>query len=282
MRAIWVWAVLKPGFLAMLKDPFDTMPLDIIVFDVLPASDGNGEGRVSLANEIKDPGTSSSSSFWVVCGELIVQVSCGTRSIQLRSKSNAKVKDWVAAINDAGLRPPEGWCHPHRFGSFAPPRGLTDDGSQAQWFVDGQAAFEAIAVAIEEAKSEIFICGWWLCPELYLRRSFHAHVSSRLDALLEAKAKQGVQRNKAPYEQAIPLLMPQHHMVIPHYMSESREMDVQINVGNDHKDIKRQDSFSSRSSYQDVPLLIPQEAEGLDFFHWTEWRLKIKWIGSDS
>ncbi|GJT28101.1 phospholipase D zeta 1-like protein isoform X1, partial [Tanacetum coccineum] len=40
-----VWAVLKPGFLALLKDPFDPEPLDIIVFDVLPPSDGNGEGR---------------------------------------------------------------------------------------------------------------------------------------------------------------------------------------------------------------------------------------------
>lgn len=49
-----VWAVLKPGFLALLKDPFDANPLDIIVFDVLPASDGNGEGRVSLAKEIKE------------------------------------------------------------------------------------------------------------------------------------------------------------------------------------------------------------------------------------
>lgn len=178
-----VWAVLKPGFLALLEGPFDTKPLDIIVFDVLPASDGNGEGRVSLAKEIKERNPLRHS----------FKVSCGSRSIRLRTKSNAKVKDWVAAINDAGLRPPEGWCHPHRFGSFAPPRGLTEDGSQAQWFVDGLAAFEAIALAIEEAKSEIFICGWWLCPELYLRRPFHAHASSRLDALLEAKAKQGVQ-----------------------------------------------------------------------------------------
>lgn len=40
---------------------------------------------------------------------------------------------------------------------------------------------------------QIFICGWWLCPELYLRRPFHAHASSRLDFLLESKAKQGVQ-----------------------------------------------------------------------------------------
>uniref|UniRef100_A0A5B7AMQ6 Phospholipase n=1 Tax=Davidia involucrata TaxID=16924 RepID=A0A5B7AMQ6_DAVIN len=399
-----VWAVLKPGFFALLKDPLDTTPLDIIVFDVLPASDGNGEGRVSLAKEIKEYNPLRHS----------FKVSCGTRSIKLRTRSNAKVKDWVAAINDAGLRPPEGWCHPHRFGSFAPPRGLTEDGSQAQWFVDGRAAFEAIACAIEEAKSEIFICGWWLCPELYLRRPFHAHATSRLDALLEEKAKQGVQiyvllykevalalkinsvyskrkllgihenvrvlrypdhfssgvylwshheklvivdyqicfiggldlcfgrydsfehtvgdyppliwpgkdyynpresepnswedtmkdeldrgkyprmpwhdvhcalwgppcrdvarhfvqrwnyakRNKAPNEQAIPLLMPQHHVVIPHYMGRSREIEVESKkVGDNYVDIKRQDSFSSQSSFQDIPLLMPQEADELD------------------
>lgn len=49
-----MWAVLKPGFLALLADPFDTKPMDIIVFDVLPASDGSGEGRVSLATEVKE------------------------------------------------------------------------------------------------------------------------------------------------------------------------------------------------------------------------------------
>lgn len=51
---VQVWAVLKPGFLALLGDPLDTKPIDIIVFDVLPSSDGNGDGRVSLATEIKD------------------------------------------------------------------------------------------------------------------------------------------------------------------------------------------------------------------------------------
>ncbi|XP_077218089.1 phospholipase D P1 [Tasmannia lanceolata] len=399
-----VWAVLKPGFLALLEDPFDTKLLDIIVFDVLPPSDGNGEGRVSLAKETKERNPLRYG----------FTVSCGSRNIKLRTKSSAKVKDWVAAINDAGLRPPEGWCHPHRFGSFAPPRGLTEDGSQAQWFVDGQAAFEAIALSIEEAKSEIFITDWWLCPELYLRRPFHLHGSSRLDSLLEAKAKQGVQiyillykevalalkinsvyskrrllnihenvrvlrypdhfstgvylwshhekivivdyqicfiggldlcfgrydtfehkvgdhppliwpgkdyynpresepnswedtmkdeldrvkyprmpwhdihcalwgpacrdvarhfvqrwnyakRNKAPNEQAIPLLMPQQHMVIPHYMGKSKEIDAQNKqLEENHKDIKRQDSFSARSSFQDIPLLLPQETDGRD------------------
>ncbi|KAL3508128.1 hypothetical protein ACH5RR_033510 [Cinchona calisaya] len=399
-----VWAVLKPGFLAFLRDPFDAQPLDIIVFDVLPASDGNGDGRVSLAKEVKDHNPLRH----------YFRVSCGIRCIKVRTKTNAKVKDWVAAINDAGLRPPEGWCHPHRFGSFAPPRGLTEDSSQAQWFVDGRAAFGAIALAIEDAKSEIFICGWWLCPELYMRRPFDAHASSRLDALLEMKAKQGVQiyillykevalalkinsvyskkkllgihenvrvlrypdhfstgvylwshhekivivdhyicflggldlcfgrydsfdhkvgdypplnwpgkdyynpresepnswedtmkdeldrqkyprmpwhdvhcalwgppcrdvarhfvqrwnyakRNKAPLEDAIPLLMPQHHMVIPHYMGISREIDDENKKnGNIHKDIKKQESFSSRSSCHDIPLLMPQDLELLD------------------
>lgn len=70
-------------------------------------------------------------------------------------RNNSKVKEWVAAINDAGLRPPEGWCNPHRFGSFAPPRGLLEDDSYVQWFVDGQAAFEAIASSIERAKSQV-------------------------------------------------------------------------------------------------------------------------------
>ncbi|KAJ1699336.1 hypothetical protein LUZ63_007848 [Rhynchospora breviuscula] len=178
-----VWAVLKPGFLALLEDPFDAKLLDIILFDVLPSSDGNGEGRVVLAKETKERNPLHSG----------FQISCGSRTVKMRLRSNSKVKGWVAAINDAGLRPPEGWCYAHRFGSFAPPRGLTDDGTEAQWFVDGEAAFAAIASSIEEAKSEIFITDWWMCPELYLRRPFHLHASSRLDYLLEERAKQGVQ-----------------------------------------------------------------------------------------
>ncbi|XP_027363640.1 phospholipase D zeta 1 isoform X4 [Abrus precatorius] len=398
-----VWAVLKPGFLALLADPFDMQPLDIIVFDVLPASDGNGDGRLSLASEVKDRNPLRHS----------FKVTCGIRSIRIRVKSSSKVKDWVAAINDAGLRPPEGWCHPHRYGSFAPPRGLVDDGSQAQWFIDGRTAFEAIASSIEDAKSEIFICGWWLCPELYLRRPFHTHASSRLDNLLEAKARQGIQiyillykevalalkinsvyskrkllsihenvrvlrypdhfstgvylwshheklviidnhicfiggldlcfgrydtpehkvgdfppqiwpgkdyynpresepnswedtmkdelerekyprmpwhdvhcalwgppcrdiarhfvqrwnyakRNKAPYEQAIPLLMPQHHMVIPHYLGSSSEIHIESKNTDNYRVLKREDSFSSSSQDQDIPLLLPQESDALD------------------
>lgn len=58
--------------------------------------------------------------------------------------------------------------------------------------------------------------------------------------------------------------MPQQHMVIPHYMGRSQELQVESENVNNHKEIKRQDSFSSRSSLQDIPLLLPQEADEMD------------------
>ncbi|XP_052164261.1 phospholipase D zeta 1-like [Oryza glaberrima] len=396
-----VWAVLKPGFLALLQDPFDPKLLDIVIFDVSPHMDRNGEGQSTLAREIKEHNPL----------HFAFEVSSGGRTIKLRTRSSAKVKDWVSAINTA-RRPPEGWSHPHRFGSFAPPRGLTEDGSVVQWFLDGQAAFNAIASSIEEAKSEIFITDWWLCPELYLRRPFHHHESSRLDILLESRAKQGVQiyillykevslalkinsmyskqrllnihenvkvlrypdhfstgiylwshhekivivdnqvcyiggldlcfgrydtpehkvvdvppsiwpgkdyynpresepnswedtmkdeldrtkyprmpwhdvqcalygpacrdiarhfvqrwnyakRNKAPNEQAIPLLMPQHHMVIPHYMGKIKESNDKVSKQTHVEDIKGQklSSLKAPASCQDIPLLLPHEPD---------------------
>ncbi|KAJ7527416.1 hypothetical protein O6H91_16G053700 [Diphasiastrum complanatum] len=390
-----VWAVLKPGFLAFLEDPFIAKPLDIIIFDVL--ADGSAEGHISLAKLSKER---NPLAFGFV-------VTCGNRTVKVRTKHAGAARDWVAAINDAGLRPPEGWCHPHRFGSFAPPRGIVPDSSEAQWFVDGKAAFEAIASAIEDAKSQIFIAGWWLCPELYMRRPFAMFESSRLDSLLEAKAKEGVQvyvllykevalalkinslyskrrllaihenirvlrfpdhfasgvylwshheklvivdqhvsflggldlcfgrydtpqhvlhdypptiwpgkdyynpresepgswedamkdeldrqrlprmpwhdahialwgpacrdvarhfvqrwnhakRQKAPNEQAIPLLLPHHHMIIPHYLSENETTDA---MNEEVEDSLQQSPFlgSARSSVQDLPFLLPAE-----------------------
>lgn len=396
-----VWAVLKPGFLAILGDPFDAKPLDIIVFDVLPPVDrGATEGLIALArlNKERNPLRFS------------FMVTCGTRSVRIRTQRANRAKDWVANINDAGLRPPEGWCHPHRFGSFAPPRGFSD-GSEAQWFVDGKAAFEAIATAIENARSEIFIAGWWLCPDLYLRRPFSSNEASRLDHLLEAKAKMGVQifillykevalalkinsnytkqrllklhenikvlrfpdhfssgvylwshhekfvivdhhvcflggldlcfgrydspdhrvsdhpsfiwpgkdyynpresepnswedtmkdeldrqkvprmpwhdvqcalwgppcrdvarhfvqrwnyakRSKAPNENTIPLLLPQHHMVIPHYLTGNEEIEAKVEAENEllrQSSVAQEQSTSGRSSYSDIPLLLPKD-----------------------
>ncbi|XP_073292448.1 phospholipase D zeta 1-like [Primulina huaijiensis] len=178
-----VWLVLKQGFLAFLENHFEAKLLDIIIFDTPPASNAKGHDEVYLARVLKQRNPLRHA----------FQVSGGNRNIKLRTTSHAKVRDWVSAINEVGSKCSESWRSLHRFNSFAPTRGLVEDGSQAQWFIDGKAAFEAIASSIENASSEIYITGWWLCPELYLRRPFHNNSSFRLDVLLEAKAKQGVQ-----------------------------------------------------------------------------------------
>lgn len=73
-----------------------------------------------------------------------------------------------------------------------------------------------------------------------------------------------LQRTKAPNEHTIPLLMPRHHMVIPHYMGRSKEMDIDNSKEDNTKEIDNQSSSSSQSPPQDIPLLLPQEAGGED------------------
>lgn len=47
-------------------------------------------------------------------------------------------------------------------------------------------------------------------------------------------------------------------------MGKSKEINAENKKqDSSHKDVKRQDSFSFRSSYQDIPLLLPQEPDGL-------------------
>ncbi|KAG0501093.1 hypothetical protein HPP92_001165 [Vanilla planifolia] len=71
-------------------------------------------------------------------------------------------------------------------------------------------------------------------------------------------------RSKALHEETIPLLMPHHHMVIPHYMGPNKEVINDSKPQTVNLRVKRQESLSSRSSYQDIPLLLPQEPDGLD------------------
>ena len=58
------------------------------------------------------------------------------------------------------------WTKPQPHGSFAPVRRNT----RARWLVDGFRTFEAMADALEAATAEIMIAGWWVAPDLVLRR----------------------------------------------------------------------------------------------------------------
>ena len=58
------------------------------------------------------------------------------------------------------------WTNPQPRGSFAPVR----EGCRARFLVDGMPCFAAMATAFEAAREEILIAGWWVCPDLVLRR----------------------------------------------------------------------------------------------------------------
>ena len=81
--------------------------------------------------------------------------------------------------------------HDHRFQSFAPER----EGNDVKWYVDGCGYMYAVSVALERAQHEIWIMDWWLSPELYLRRPPAKNEEYRIDKMLSAAAKRGVQVN---------------------------------------------------------------------------------------
>lgn len=80
------------------------------------------------------------------------------------------------------------WAKPNRFDSFAPVR----QNVFAQWLVDGRDYMWNVSRAISMAKDVIYIHGWWLSPELYMRRPAAISQKWRLDRLLQRKAREGV------------------------------------------------------------------------------------------
>ncbi|CAM1511164.1 Fc.00g086770.m01.CDS01 [Cosmosporella sp. VM-42] len=79
-------------------------------------------------------------------------------------------------------------CDQHRFNSYFPER----EGNLVKWYVDGRDYFWAVSVALEQAKESIYICDWWLSPELFLRRPPYHNQEFRIDKLLKRKAAEGV------------------------------------------------------------------------------------------
>ncbi|KAL2206587.1 putative phospholipase PldA [Sarocladium strictum] len=79
-------------------------------------------------------------------------------------------------------------CDSNRFQSYFPVR----DGNHVKWYVDGRDYFWAVSIALEQAKESIYICDWWLSPELFLRRPPYHKQEYRLDQILKRKAEAGV------------------------------------------------------------------------------------------
>jgi phospholipase D1/2 len=54
----------------------------------------------------------------------------------------------------------------HRYNSFAPIR----QNCGIDFFVDGADYYKEVALALLQARKEVFISGWWVSPQFYLIR----------------------------------------------------------------------------------------------------------------
>lgn len=106
---------------------------------------------------------------------------------------NSVVNDWKGKP-DVSLK--------HRYASFAP----MSQGNNVKYHVDGCAYFWAISEALEKVKESIWILGWWISPEVYLRRPPSENEKYRLDRMLLAVAERGVKVNVIVFKE------------IPHFM----------------------------------------------------------------
>ncbi|KAI8985892.1 hypothetical protein BDB01DRAFT_720977 [Pilobolus umbonatus] len=160
------WVLLRDSYFALISDIASTTVNDVFLFDK------------NLIVENKTPG---------LLGKYHHHITIQNKFRRIEFKgSRREVDDWMASIKNA-LRH-NVWIENHRFGSFAPIR----ENANVEWFVDGENHFKAVAKAILDADSEIFIADWWLSPELYLQRPAEMNEEYRLDRLLKRKAEQGV------------------------------------------------------------------------------------------
>ncbi|XP_035263647.1 phospholipase D1 isoform X1 [Anguilla anguilla] len=110
------------------------------------------------------------------------------RALTIKCSTYRQASWWGQSILEFALKYGKDYLKENRHGSFAPVR----ENIPTKWFVNAADYFGAIADALEGAKEEIFITGWWLSPEIFLKRPVVDGNTWRLDYILKRKAEQGV------------------------------------------------------------------------------------------
>jgi phospholipase D1/2 len=148
-----VWAVLKPGCLSFYASRLDKVPLEAIMF----------QPSTVVADQLSNTGSQN--------GALIVD---SAWMCELKFDNTINQKTWVSAIEGAVLQCP--YVERSRFSYES-----TDTTSliksemgshscQAQWFVNGKEYFEHLYTALNEAKWQVLLSGWFLSADIYLKR----------------------------------------------------------------------------------------------------------------
>lgn len=112
------------------------------------------------------------------------------RSLVLKCKSNHQQREWYDKITYMMQSEVGRYFHQPQFlinDSFAPVRA----NQMTRWYVNAAQYMEHVLLGLNNAKEEIFITDWWLCPELFLKRPSD-DLQYRLDKILLKKANEGV------------------------------------------------------------------------------------------
>jgi hypothetical protein len=134
------WAILRDSYLAFIPSVGSDDPTDVFLFDQY------------FYIEHKEHALGLNMHH--------IQLGDRQRKIEIKGDHNREMLEWMDHFTKMQQSSP--WVKSHRFGSFAPER----SDAKVRYYVDGKDYFHAVSDAILAAKSEIYICDWWLSPEL--------------------------------------------------------------------------------------------------------------------
>ena len=153
------WFVLKKDYLMYTEGRTSQTVRDVLLFDcqfsaelISPRDGGKG---TALPARLRS-GSVKDTRF--------IKIQNGYRKIVLAFDSHLRALEWLHAIRAAHAE--SEWNRHHRFDSFAPPR----EKGAAKLLVDGHAYMSELLKHLAKARSEVYISGWWLVPDLPLTR----------------------------------------------------------------------------------------------------------------
>ena len=117
-----------------------------------------------------------------------IRVETSHRWLLFRAGSVSEMRQWQEAIQQAAADSPWTSSPTNPYHSSFPVRSHCQTG----FFIDGKRYFKALYEALLEAKRDVFIAGFWVCPELYLLRPADQHPESQLVEVLGRLADRGV------------------------------------------------------------------------------------------
>ncbi|KAG0289653.1 Phospholipase D1, partial [Dissophora globulifera] len=204
------WAILRDSYLAFCPTVGSSEPTDVFIFDQTFFVQQR-EHHLGLNMHHIEIGNSH-------------------RVIEIKGEHNREMIEWMDYFTRMKTSSP--WVISHRFGSFAPER----EEAKVRYYVDGKDYFHAVSDGILAAKTEIYICDWWLSPELYLRRPPEENEEFRLDRLLKRKAMEGVMIYVVVYKEiALALTLDSAHTKI---WLQDLHPNIQVQRHPDHLNMK--------------------------------------------